>query len=285
MTQPNVEDREVLVTGARGKTGREVVAQLAERGVSVRAGSSAPGQGAGTVRPVLFDWEEPATWREAVAGVDAVYLMRPDLEAAPDLVAGVVELQPQVHVVLLSEQGAGDYADPSWERSTERAVTEQARSWTLLRPSWFHQVLTDPRYYLDSIRDDGVLPLSGSPAKIAFVDARDIAAVAVAALLDPDGHSGAAYEITGPEGLSTGEVGDILAASLGRPVVAADAPVDDSDSGLPPWLADQWRLVMKRVSEGVFAQVTDDVERVTGRPPISVASFAEEYADVWRLHA
>lgn len=283
MTAANVEGREVLVIGARGKTGREVVAQLAERGVPVRAGSSAPGQASGVVRPVPFDWDRPATWAEAVAGVDEIYLMRPDLEAAPDLVAGVVELRPQAHVVLLSEQGAGDYADTSWERSTERAVTEQARAWTLLRPSWFHQVLTDPRYYLDSIRSDGSLPLSGSPAKIAFVDARDIAAVAVAALLDPQGHSGAAYEITGPEGLSTGEVAGILAAELGRPVVAGDPPEDEAASGLPPWLVDQWRLVMKRVSEGVFAGVTDDVERVTGRPPTSVASFVQEYADAWRL--
>ncbi len=283
MTQPNVEEREVLVTGARGKTGREVVAQLAERGVPVRAGSSAPGQGAGTVRPVLFDWDEPATWRDAVGGVDAVYLMRPDLEAAPDLVADLVAMRPQAHVVLLSEQGAGDYTDTSWERRTERAVTEQARAWTLLRPSWFHQVLIDPRYYLESIHSDGVLPLSSSEATIAFVDARDIAAVAVASLLDPAAHSGAAYEITGPEALTTGEVAAVVAGVLGRPVAATDPPEDDSDSGLPPWLADQWRLVMKRVNEGVFAAVTGDVERVTGRTPISVASFVQEYADAWRL--
>ncbi len=272
----------VLVTGARGKTGREVVAQLAARGVPVRAGSSAPGQSSGTVLAVPFDWEEPATWAEAVAGVDGVYVMRPDLEDAPERVARLAAMAPDAHLVLLSEQGAAAYADTSWERRTERAVTEQAPSWTLLRPSWFHQVLTDPRYYLDSIRDDGVLPLSGSDARIAFVDARDIAAVAVAALLDPSGSAGAAYEITGPEALTTGAVAGVVAASVGRPVVAADPPADDSEVGLPPWLADQWRVVMQRVRDGVFAEVTGDVERVTGNPPIPVSSFVREHADLWR---
>jgi len=274
--------REVLVTGARGKTGREVVAQLAARGVPVRAGSSRPGEGAGTVRPALFDWDQPATWPDAVAGVDAVYLMRPDIEDAPARVAELAAMTPDVHVVLLSEQGAERLVDTSWERSVELAVTDRVRTWTLLRPSWFHQVLTDPRYYLGSIRGEGVLPLSTGGAEFAFVDARDIASVAVAALIDLAGSAGSAYEITGPEGLTLDRIAELVAAASGRPVVATDPPVAEVVAGMEPWLADIYGGALQRGRDGVFGNVTDDVERVTGRAPISVTAFAKEHAALWR---
>ena len=102
--------RNVLVTGARGKTGREVVARLGERGVTVRAGSRVPGTSAGNVHPVRFDWDEPATWSEAVAGVDAVYLMRPDIEEAPARVAELAAMTPEAHVVLLSAHEKAAFA-------------------------------------------------------------------------------------------------------------------------------------------------------------------------------
>ena len=282
MSLSDVGVRELLVTGARGKTGREVVAQLAARGVPVRAGSSRPGEATGTVRPVVFDWAEPATWRDAVAGVDAVYLMRPDLEDAPARVAELASLTPEAHVVLLSDQSAAALPDTTWERGAELGVTENVRRWTLLRPSWFHQVLTDTRYYVDSIRDDGVLPLPTSDARIAFVDARDIAAVAVAALLDPDASTGAAYEITGPEALTLKEVADLVAAASGRPVEAADPPIEDAVAGLEPWFAGLLTDVFVRVREGVFGEISGDVERIAGRSPISVATFVQEHADMWR---
>jgi uncharacterized protein YbjT (DUF2867 family) len=273
---------EVLVTGARGKTGREVVGQLAARRLPVRAGTSAPGEAAGTAHPVMFDWDDPATWREALAGVDTVYLMRPDVEDASARVGELVTMAPDAHVVLLSEQGAEDLEDTSWERSAELAVTERARTWTLLRPSWFHQVLTDPRYYLGSIREDGVLSLPTGGARISFVDARNIAAVAVSALLDRDGSAGAAYEITGPEPLTLKEVADLLTAASGRAVVAADPPIEEAVAGLPPWLVGQLSGVFRRVHDGVFGELSGDVERVTGYRPIPMASFVREHADLWK---
>lgn len=271
-----------FVTGARGKTGREVVAQLADRGVPVRAGSSVPGDATGTVQPVLFDWDEPATWPAAVAGADAMYVMRPDVEDSPARVAELVALKPDAHVVLLSEQGAEALPETSWPREVERAVTDQATSWTVLRPSWFHQVLTDPRYYLGSIQRDGVLPLSSGGGSIAFVDARDIAAVAVAALLDVDRNAGAAYELTGPEALTVQNVADLVADASGRRVVAVDPSLAEALAGLPPWLVDYLGDVLLRVRDGSFGRVTDDVQRVIGRPATSVAQFTREHADLWR---
>src|SRR5689334_21724311 len=122
----------ILVTGARGKTGREVVRLLRQGGTEVRAGSSRPDA------QTRFSWDDPATWAH---DADAVYLMRPDVPDAPDLVGGVLDRNPRAHVVLLSEQGAGDLPADHWPRLVEAVVTARARSYTLLRPSWFHQVL------------------------------------------------------------------------------------------------------------------------------------------------
>lgn len=274
--------REVLVTGARGKTGREVVAQLASRGATVRAGSSVPGRSTTAVRQVRFDWADPTSWAPAASGVDALYLMRPEVPDAAARVADVVAAAPDAHVVLLSEQGVDALAGDSWEGSVEAAVTAGARTWTLLRPSWFDQVLTDPRFFLGSIREDRRLPLSTGGGAIAFVDTRDIAAVAVAALLDPDGTAGAAYEVTGPEALTLQAVADLVGAATGHPVVAVDPPLEDALAGMPSWLADVLRGLLLRVRDGVFARVTDDVERVTGRPPVSVEQFVREHAALWQ---
>jgi uncharacterized protein YbjT (DUF2867 family) len=273
---------DVLVTGARGKTGREVAAQLAARGVTVRAGSRTPGASDGSFRPVVFDWEAPATWRKAVAGVDAVYLMRPDLVDAPDRVAGLVRLNRKAHVVLLSEQGAETLPDTSWERRVELAVTEAAATWSLLRPSWFHQVLTDPRYYLEAIRDDGVLPMSSGGATIAFVDARDIAAVAVAALADPPDHQGATYTITGPAALPLSAVAEMIASATERPITAIDPPLEQAVAGLAPGMAEIYAGALRLVRAGGCSEVTADVHRVTGAPPRSLDAFTAEHAELWR---
>lgn len=276
---------DVLVTGARGKTGREVAAQLAARGVTVRAGSRTPGASDGRVRPVVFDWEAPATWRKAIAGVDAVYLMRPDLVDAPDRVADLVRLNRKAHVVLLSEQGAETLSDTSWERRVELAVIEAAATWSLLRPSWFHQVLTDPRYYLDDIRDDGVLPLSSGGATIAFVDARDIAAVAVAALADPSGHEAAAYTITGPAALPVSAVAEMIASATERPIAAIDPPIEQAVAGLAPGMAEIYAGALRLVRRGGCSEVTADVHRVTGAQPRSLDAFTAEHAELWRKKA
>lgn len=256
----------ILVTGARGKTGREVVSLLrAAPGVDVRRGSSQPGA------ETRFDWADPTTWPGAVAGTDAIYLMRPDVPDAPELVAGLVSEAPEAHVVLLSEQGAGTLPDGHWARRVEAAVTGRAGSWTLLRPSWFHQVLTDPRFYGDAIRTDRVLSLPSGGAPIAWVDARDIAAVAVAALRAPAEHHGRAYTLTGPAALPVADVAAELSARLGHEIRADDPPpvVENQD----PWTTGILVDLYERVRAGGFAEVTRAVEEVTGTPPTSMAGF------------
>jgi uncharacterized protein YbjT (DUF2867 family) len=249
--------------------------------VPVRSGTTSPGESSGIVTPVRLDWHDPATWGPAVDGAAAVYLMRPDLEDAPDLIARVVDLAPHATVVLLSEQCAGSLPDTSWERQVELAVTERATTWTVLRPSWFHQVLTDARYYLDAIRDDDVLPIPSGGTPIAFVDTRDIAAAAIAALIE-----GAAVReaitITGPDALAIDQVAALLSSATGRPIRALEPSRAEAAAGFDPWLAGIYEGVLDRVSQGVFAEVTDEVRRVTGREPRSMADFVSEHSAEWQ---
>lgn len=273
--------RTVLVTGARGKTGREVVERLRRHPeVVVRAGSSRP------EAETPFSWEDRATWPAATDGVDAVYLVRPDVPDAPELVAGLVaglvELNPAAHTVLLSEQGAEGLAAGVWARRVEDAVTARARSWTVLRPSWFQQVLTDPRFYRDGIRDHGVLGLPSGGAPIAWVDTRDIAAVAVAALLAPGEHAGQAYTLTGPAAVTVDEVAAELSRHVGHPVRAEDPPPEQAVEGLDPWTTEILVDLFERVRTGGFATLSPTVERVTGAAPVPVGDFVAENADGWR---
>jgi uncharacterized protein YbjT (DUF2867 family) len=274
----------VLVTGVRGKTGRAVAEQLtAHARVTVRGGSADPARvrAAGVV-PVAFDWARQGTWADALSGVDAVYLMRPDIEDAPERVAELVDAAPgAARIVLLSEMGAEDLAADTWVSRVERAATAGAHAWTILRPSWFQQVLSDERFFRGEITDGASITLPSRGAGISWVDARDIAAVAVEALIAP-GHDGAAYALSGPAALDLTEVADLLSSATGRRVRAVDPPAADRLAGLEPWLAIVVGDMYERVAAGAFAGLSDDVLRTTGRPPRSMEAFIAEHASVWR---
>jgi uncharacterized protein YbjT (DUF2867 family) len=262
--------RTVFVTGARGKTGREVVAQLAERGdTEVRGGSSRSSEERSSMKPttVGFDWRDRSTWPKAVEGADALYLGRPDVQDSPELVRQLIAAAPGAHIVLLSEQGAEKAGADSWVRQVEDAVTRNASRWTILRPSWFQQVLTDPRYFLDTIRRDRTITLPTGGAPVAWVDTRDIAAVAVRAIVDPADHHSKTYTLTGPEAVTTADIAADICTAIGAEVTAVVPPLEESLAGAPPWLAEVVGDMFGRVHDGTFAQVVYDVERVTGRSP------------------
>ncbi|MEO9323333.1 NAD(P)H-binding protein [Nocardioides sp. C4-1] len=266
----------VLVTGIRGKTGVPLAALLAERDVEVLGGSSDPS----SVRlegvvPTAFSWDDAPGWPAALDGVDAVFVVRPDRSDAPGLVADLVAATaPGTRVVLLSERAA-DYPQlDHWALRVEDAVREGGRPWTILRPSWFMDVFTDPRFYRDEIAA-GTLTFPGAEARVAWVDARDIAAVAAVSLLD-EGHTGQVYEITGPESLTPAET----AAALG--VEPTEASVEEAIDGMTGFDRDLSLVTFDRVRDGAFAEVTGDVERATGRPARPLAAFVVDHASAWR---
>ena len=265
----------ILVTGVRGKTGVPLAALLRARpGVEVLGGSSSPATVAvAGVRPVGFSWDDPSGWPGATEGTDAVYVVRPDRVDAPELIGALLDATPRrTHVVLLSERDADSVAPDGWALRAESAVRDSGRSWTVLRPSWFMQVFTDPRFYLDQLRDTGELPFASGGARVAWIDARDIAAVAERALLD-DGHAGQVHELSGPEALSLPRTAELLSRATGRPVVHREITIDDAVAGAAGFERDLSVLTFRRVHAGSFAGVTDTVRRVTGRPARSLETF------------
>ena len=273
----------VLVTGVRGKTGVPLAELLAARGVEVRGGSSDPSRVTlDGVTPTAFSWDEPAGWAAAADGVDALYLVRPDRPDAPDLIGALLaELAPSTRVVLLSEREADYDGLDGWALRAEDAVRGSGHDWTILRPSWFMQVFTDPRFYLDPITRGGELAFPSGGASLAWIDARDIAAVAESALLD-DGQTGQVLELSGPESLSLPRTAELLTSAVGHPVTHQDSTIDDAVAGMEGFERDITVVTFQRVQAGSFAPVTDTVERVTGRPARTLENFLADSATALR---
>jgi uncharacterized protein YbjT (DUF2867 family) len=266
-----------LVLGGTGKTGRRVAQRLATLGWPVRIGSRSADP--------PFDWEDPATWASALRGVRAVYISYyPDLAVpgAPETVRSFAELalgQGVRRLVLLSGRG-----EEGAERG-ERAVQETGADLTVLRSTWFMQNFSED-YMLDHVLS-GVVALPAGDTPEPFVDAEDIADVAVAALTD-ERHIGELYELTGPRLLTfTDAVGEIAKAT-GRDLRYQPVSHDDHEAalreqGVPPEVIELLTYLFSDVLDGRNAHVTDGVERALGRPPRDFADYARATAatGVW----
>jgi uncharacterized protein YbjT (DUF2867 family) len=274
-----------LVLGGTGRTGSLVARKLAERGLIARTASR---HGA----DLPFDWDNPATHGPSLAGVDRIYLVTPVMRVTyARLVSDFLDLAEVTairHVTYLSAYGS-DQAPPEVDiRAVElELMSRQAFTSSVLRPAWVMQNFSDE--HLPVVENTITVPTAGGAE--AFVDAADIAAVAVETLVDPDAHAGAAYAPTGPEALTVAEVSDIIAGVVGRSVrhndIERGAWVDGAIvAGVVP--ADygvmlNWLTEM--IASGHGSRPNDDVRRVTGSPPASFADFAHRNAHAWAVLA
>ena len=268
---PDQRTRTVLVTGVRGKTGAPLARVLSAAGVSVRGGSTRPGSiDLPDVSPVAFDWDEAAGWASAVAGVEAIYLVRPDRPDAPELVSRfLAEAPDDVKVVLLSERRPEDFGPEGWAPRVERSVTFSGKRWVVLRPGWFAQVFADDRFYRDVARHGGELRFPSGGADVAWIDARDIAEVAAVALLTSR-HDGERLELTGPTALSLPRTATVVGRHAAGPVRHVEIDVEEAVADLEGFERELTVITFDRLGRGSFADVTGEVERVTGHPARSL---------------
>jgi uncharacterized protein YbjT (DUF2867 family) len=276
MTEISQDDKPTLVLGGRGKTGRRVVQRLTTRGLPVRVGSRS-GQ-------PPFDWEDHSTWAPALQGVGAAYISYyPDL-AVPGAMKAVrafadLALEQGVErLVLLSGRGEEE------AQQAEREVQETGAELTIVRCAWFMQNFSED-YLLESILS-GEVVLPADAQLEPFIDADDIADVAVAALTEP-GHAGQLYELTSPRLLTFADAVAEIAEAADReiryiPVSVEDYAAGAADHGVP---AEIVSLLARLFSEvlGNNPYVTDGVQRALGRPPRDFAAYAAETAasGVW----
>lgn len=212
----------VLVTGASGNVGREVVRALRARGVAVRAAasSSVPREALGNdVETVKLDLRDPGTFAGAVQGCSALFLLRP-----PAIADTKRTLNPFIDaaraggigpVVFLSVAGAEKNRIVP-HHAVEAHLIARGGDFTLLRPGFFAQNFGDA-YRRDLAEDDRIFVPAGD-GLVTFVDARDLGEVAALALSEPERHRGAAYTLTGPEPVSFFEAARIFTAALARPI-------------------------------------------------------------------
>lgn len=270
--------RPVLVIGATGKTGRRVADRLVAAGVPVlRASRSSV---------VPFDWEDPATWAPALAGAGAAYVTYfPDLAipGADETVGRFIEVALAHDVrrlVLLSGRGE------EGARRAELRLQDSGADWTVVRCGFFAQNFSET--FPGPIRE-GVLPLPAGDVADPFLDADDIADVVVASLLD-DRHVGQLYELTGPRPLTLTEVAGTLGRAIGRPVTFVPMTTEAyaqqiAEQGFPGEVAHHIADVIALALDGRNTVVTDDVERVLGRPARDFEDYARDAAasGAWAL--
>ncbi|WAU84268.1 NmrA family transcriptional regulator [Streptomyces sp. Qhu-G9] len=278
MTQ-NTRNETVLVTGASGRTGRQVAEAARAAGLGVRAASRS-----GDVR---FDWYDPSTWDEALRGADAAYLAyTPDIGApgAAENIAAFARRAQDLGVrrlVLLSARGERQ-AEP-----TERALRESGAEWTVVQADWFFQNFSEG-LLLEGVRGgEFVFPAGEVP--VPFIDARDLAEVVVKALTDSS-YVGRTLEITGARLLTFREAMAEISAAAGReirytPVSTKEYGAALAGFGLPAEEVAFMEEVFDGLLDGHNARTTDVVRQVLGRAPRDFADFAREHAaaGVWKV--
>lgn len=268
----------ILIIGGAGKTGSRVNARLREHGIATRPVSRSTA--------VPFDWTRPETWSAALDGVSKAYVtFQPDIavEGSAQTIGQLSRLAREKgveHLVLLSGRG-----EPG-AQAAETALRQSEVTWTIVRASWFNQNFSEG-YLVDGVLAGEIaLPVGAVPEP--FVDADDIADVAVAALTD-ERHANRLYEVTGPRALTFAQAIAEISSASGRPIRYTEISPQDfaagmREAGVPEDYIALLDELFTVVFDGRNTQVTNGVEQALGRPPRDFSDFARSAADAgnWR---
>lgn len=271
----------LTVTGATGKTGRQVVAQAIDRGWTVRAASRRQPQKGDWAR---LDWDDEATWEPAFAGSDAAYLLIPfNHPGAAERTPAVIEAAARAGVskiVLLTSLDAEHAPDSDPLRAAELTLPGLPVRWAILRPTWFLDNFTTGSFA--GMTEAGELRLPAGEGRIPLIDVRDIAAVAVAALAleGPEG----VLPLTGPEAVDHHEVAAALSEAYGRSIRYRPVGSEEfigllSQRGFSRDYGEFLAEALVAVADGrLRIPVEPTVRQVTDREPRSVWDFARAHA-------
>ena len=284
----------IFVTGASGNVGKHVARELMRCGTPFRLGehtaASLPVADQGLPQTVRFDFLDASTYAPAVKGCSAVFLLRPPpiantrktlnvfIDAARE--AGVSQ------VVFVSVAGAS--RNPLVpHHAVEQHLRAGPPGWTILQPSFFMQNLGDA--YRQDIRDDKRLYVPAGGGSVAFLDARDLAEVAVMALLSPLAHIGKTYHLTGPDALSFAQVAQVLTRELRQHIEYKPASVLGyakhlHQRGLPLAQIAVQTLLHLGLRFGQAQELVDVLACLLERAPRRLASYVQDYRGLWTAH-
>jgi uncharacterized protein YbjT (DUF2867 family) len=275
----------ILITGASGNVGKEVLKQIAQTGAEVRAAFQSVSKAVETptgVEIVSLDYNQAETLQTALKGVDRVFLVGPpnaQLTALERKAMEVITHSDVRRVVKLSAMGGREAIFPRQHAESEDYIQSTGVPYTFLRPNGFMQNMVN--YNAPTITTQSAFYGSEGDGRVSHIDIRDVAAVAVKALTE-NGHVGKAYTLTGPEALTNEEIAHILSDELGREIRfinLSPAQLKEAllSAGVPEWNADALLDLQRLYREGKAATVTGNVEQILGRKPISFARFARDH--------
>jgi uncharacterized protein YbjT (DUF2867 family) len=279
----------IVVTGATGNTGSEVVRALSARGDHVRAFVRDPAQArqklGRRVELAIGDFADSRSVRAALEGADALFLSCADdprrvtweihaIQAAA--AAGVRQI---VKLSTANAEPGSPVAFWDWHGQVEQYLRGSGVSWVILQSSWY---MSNLLVSASQVAAEGRLYAPAGEARIAMIDPRDVGAAA-AAVLSSAGHDGQTYLLTGPDAITYAQVAAELSAATASAVEFIDVPDDQAQQamirdGLPGFAAEQIVKAFGRLRQGVEAQVTLAIETLTGSSPRDFASFARSHA-------
>jgi uncharacterized protein YbjT (DUF2867 family) len=282
--------QKILVTGATGNVGFEVVRLLSERGYRVKAAvrsySTLNNNLPAGVESVTFNFEQPQTFEPALRGITTLFLVRPPAisQVKKYIYPAIATAQAAgvERVVFLSLLGVERIAIAPHAK-IEAYIRSLGIPYTFLRPSFFMQNLSTT--HCQDIRDNNEIFVPAGKGKTSFIDVRDIAAVAVKVMTEP-GHENKAYDLTGSSALDYYEVAEIFTNVLGRQIVYTDPSIfkyalSMYRRGLKAEFIAVTIAIYTTARLGLAARVTPDVEYLLQRSPIDMEKFVQDYRTSW----
>lgn len=282
----------ILVTGSTGQAGAEVCAALSNLpDIDVRAGFHTPEKRdrlPSGVTPVPFDTDDPATVSAALEGADKLFLLTPGGPMGPPATRVIIDAAKASDVRYIVKLSSLDPERPPqaptdlWALETENMVRDTGIPHTFLRPPWFFQNF-HAGYFLPMLMQR-VLALPFGDGRAGWLDSRDLAAM-VARLMTEDGHDGKIYTPTGPVTITLHDIAAAFSAATGQEI--RYKPLTDEEwvgamtaTGAPPEAAYATLALMAKTRDGLAADLTDDVELVTGQKPRSLETFVKDHQEV-----
>lgn len=281
-----MDPQPILVTGATGNVGAPLTRLLVTAGHPVRAAARSAERLSQGVAFTPLDFLDPVTFSPALREVRRVFLMRPpQLSDVRRQMAPFIDAMAHAgveQVTFLSLLGAERNPFVP-HRAIEELLMASGMGWTMLRCGFFMQNLSGE--HRAEIRELGEIVVPAGRGRTAFIDARDIAAVAARTLAEP-GHAGRAYPLTGDVALDYFEVASLLSQSLGRPIVyRRPSLVRFVRHNLARGLNPAFVLVMAGIYTttrlGMAATITPDAARLLGHPPGGLPAFIDDHRALW----
>lgn len=270
----------ILVLGATGNVGRPLIQALHTQGEKVKA-ASRTGQAVAGAEGVVFDYARPETFASAFDGVDRAYVMLPSgYVNAKELLLPVIQAAAQRRVKVVFQSVFGVDADDAIPyRQVEIALEQSGTPFVILRPNWFADNF---HTYWKAGIDHGQIAVPAAEGQSSFIDVRDIADSAAAALTT-NRFDGQAFNLTGPEAFSYAQAARILSEAIGKPI--RYTPVDDqafvdglTGVGVPSDYAHFLASIFHPVRAGWTSAVIDHVQLLTGKPARALAAYARDHA-------